>query len=320
MKRLFFWSLLLCAVCAPAIVSAQTEEVVYYHTDAAGHVRMITDANGAVIARYDFLPFGESWNPPSNPDTRQYASKERDPETGLDHFGARYFRAPSGRFITVDPVVNVEAALVDPRRWNRYAYANNNPLKFTDPDGKDPRLIGGLIGATVYGGWQAYWNVQQGRSWYDNIGVEAGKGFVVGATFGLAAPILAGTTAAELGTLTTATATIAGPLGNIARSDLDKAMNPGGQTIELVTKLTQSPAAGRALSAAGGEGAQALAAASRASGTLYSARIPEAAIKLLQRAGVLEIRATMMNGVKGAEYRFRAEAMDYLSRYFQELR
>ena len=96
-------------------------------------------------------------------------------------------------------------------------------------------------------------------------------------------------------------------------------MNAGGQTIELVTKLTQSPAAGRALSAAGGEGAQALAAASRAAGNLYMARIPEHAIKLLERTGLVAIRTTMMNGVRGIEYRFRPEAMEYLSRYFEEI-
>jgi hypothetical protein len=49
------------------------------------------------------------------------------------------------------------------------------------------------------------------------------------------------------------------------------------------------------------------------------ARIPEHAIRLLQRAGLVEIRNTMMNGVRGVEYRFNAKAMDYLSRYFEEI-
>ncbi len=43
------------------------------------------------------------------------------------------------------------------------------------------------------------------------------------------------------------------------------------------------------------------------------------AIRLLQRAGLVEIRNTMMNGVRGVEYRFNAKAMDYLSRYFEEI-
>lgn len=98
-----------------------------------------TDATGAVVARYDFAPFGEEWpqQPPTpNPDVRQYAGKERDPETGLDYVGARYYASQTGRFTTVDPVVPVEAALRDPQLWNRYAYVRNNPLRYTDPDGR----------------------------------------------------------------------------------------------------------------------------------------------------------------------------------------
>ncbi len=42
-------------------------------------------------------------------------------------------------------------------------------------------------------------------------------------------------------------------------------------------------------------------------------------MRLLQTAGLVEIRNTMMNGVRGAEYRFNAKAMDYLSRYFEKI-
>lgn len=111
--------------------------VVYYHTDAIGSVRATTDELGVVIDRYDFLPFGEAWLPPTTPDKRQFAGKERDAETGLDYFGARYHMSGIGRFTTVDPVMNVEAALTDPQRWNRYAYVRNNPFVFIDPDGRD---------------------------------------------------------------------------------------------------------------------------------------------------------------------------------------
>jgi RHS repeat-associated protein len=311
----------------PAIASAQ-EEVVYYHTDAIGSVRAITDHNGDTIARYDYLPFGELWptTPPAPDERRQFAGKERDFETtGLDYFGARYHRPVSGRFTTVDPVMNVEAALVDPQRWNRYSYATNRPFTIIDPDGREPvsattLAIAGGIGAVVYGGWNAYANVQQGRPWYQNLGLEASKGFLVGATLGLVAPALGGATAAEVGILTSTGSTITGPLGTIARGDFDRAMSAGGQTIELVTKLTQAPVAGRALSAAAGEGAQALAGASRGAGSLYMARIPQQALKLLERAGLVNIQHTLMNGVRGTEYRIRPEAMEHLARYFTEVR
>jgi RHS repeat-associated protein len=62
--------------------------------------------------------------------------KERDTDTTFDYFGARYYEAVSGRFTTVDPVLDIEQALVDPQRWNRYAYARNSPLAFVDPDGR----------------------------------------------------------------------------------------------------------------------------------------------------------------------------------------
>lgn len=108
MTRLL-WLLALALLLAPATAQAHTEEVMYYHTDAIGSVRMTTDATGAVVARYDYAPFGEEWpqQPPTpNPDVRQYVGKERDAETGLDYFGARYYTSGHGRFTTVDPVLS----------------------------------------------------------------------------------------------------------------------------------------------------------------------------------------------------------------------
>jgi RHS repeat-associated protein len=83
-------------------------------------------------------PFGEEVAPPIPPqEKRLFTGKERDSETGLDYFGTRYYRADVGRFTTVDPAMTLEENLVDPQRWNRYAYARNNPLKYVDPDGRD---------------------------------------------------------------------------------------------------------------------------------------------------------------------------------------
>lgn len=132
------WISALAILLTPALAQAQ-DEVVYFHTDAIGSVRMVTDATGAVIARYDYLPFGERWDyPPNpNPDVRQFVGKERDSETGLDYSGARYYRPQSGRFTSVDPFLDPATAAADPQQWNRYAYARNNPLMFIDPRGLD---------------------------------------------------------------------------------------------------------------------------------------------------------------------------------------
>jgi RHS repeat-associated protein len=120
-------------------VLAQTEEVRYFHSDAIGSVRLVTDANGQVVERYDYLPFGEPWTAsPTGTETRRFGGKERDTETGLDYFGARYYASGNGRFTIVDPVMNQENALLNPQRWNRYVYALNNPFGNIDPNGREP--------------------------------------------------------------------------------------------------------------------------------------------------------------------------------------
>jgi RHS repeat-associated protein len=135
MKRAMVSVLAAMLVCSFRPAAAQTQETVtYYHVDAIGSVRMISDAAGQVVARYDFLPFGEAWDPPAAPDVRQFAGKERDAEIGFDYFGARYYQSQTGRFTSVDPG-HVNGDIYDPQSWNGYAYARNNPLQFTDSTG-----------------------------------------------------------------------------------------------------------------------------------------------------------------------------------------
>src|SRR5215510_4178893 len=108
-------------VVIPVLAEAQSQDVVtYYHTDAIGSVRMITDVNGGVLTRYDYEPFGVNCapNPPcvtQPPETRQFAGKERDVDTGFDYFGARYYEAVNGRFSAVDPLIDFERASADPQ-------------------------------------------------------------------------------------------------------------------------------------------------------------------------------------------------------------
>lgn len=62
--------------------------------------------------------------------------KERDNESGLDYFLARYYSSAQGRFTSTDPVALTVERLTDPQRINLYAYARNNPLAFIDPTGE----------------------------------------------------------------------------------------------------------------------------------------------------------------------------------------
>jgi len=60
------------------------------------------------------------------------SGKERDTETGLDYFGARYYGSSMGRFLSPDPIAGT---LANPQSLNKYAYVLNSPLIATDPTG-----------------------------------------------------------------------------------------------------------------------------------------------------------------------------------------
>jgi RHS repeat-associated protein len=118
----------------------------YLISDHLGSTRAVIKADGTV-ARHDYLPFGEEI--PSSvgsrssvvgysaaDDTRQkFTEKERDSESGLDYFGARYYSSAVGRFTSVDPITVTFARMVDPQQMSLYTYARNNPLVFVDPTG-----------------------------------------------------------------------------------------------------------------------------------------------------------------------------------------
>jgi RHS repeat-associated protein len=74
--------------------------------------------------------------------------KERDAETGLDFFEARYFSSVQGRFTSPDPLVIfglkpdvLRAHLANPQTWDKYAYVVNSPLTATDPSGLDTYAV-----------------------------------------------------------------------------------------------------------------------------------------------------------------------------------
>jgi len=122
---------LLVGVSLTQTASAQT--VTYIHTDALGSVVAETDANGSVIKRYDYEPYGAVVGGEVT-DGPGYAGHVSDSVTGLSYMQQRYMDPQLGVFLSVDPVTAYQKPV---EQFNRYRYANGNPYKFTDPDGRE---------------------------------------------------------------------------------------------------------------------------------------------------------------------------------------
>ena len=110
--------------------------VYYYYADQLGTARVMTNASGTTQQESDYEPFGVERPPLTNLVDNKYkfTGLERDTESGLDHASFRQYGSSFGRWLTPDPLM-ASAEVWDPQTWNRYSYAHNNPLMFTDPTG-----------------------------------------------------------------------------------------------------------------------------------------------------------------------------------------
>jgi len=122
-----------------------SERVTFYHADALGSPILATDETGAVKWRESYTPYGsrltyEARQPQETTwDEKQwYTGKLEESRQGIQYFGARWYDPSIGRFLSVDPVNYIEG---NPFSFNRYAYANNNPYRYVDPDGQLPILV-----------------------------------------------------------------------------------------------------------------------------------------------------------------------------------
>jgi len=132
----FLW---LCLMLMAGLAQAgpASTEVTYYHNDLLGSPVAATNDQGELIWRKSYKPYGEEIE--STADSEEefvgYTGHRLDKETGLVYAGARHYDPVIGRFMGYDPVGFVEGS---PQSFNRYAYGNNNPYKFVDPDGEFP--------------------------------------------------------------------------------------------------------------------------------------------------------------------------------------
>jgi RHS repeat-associated protein len=142
-RQLSFSLAWLAAFFLSMSVTAQTVPsgtITYIHNDLLGSPAAATNAAGVVIWREAYSGYGERLKNESAGAGNKvwYTSRHQDEDTGLVYMGARYYDPAIGRFLSLDSVGFSEGNV---HSFNRYSYANNNPYKFKDPDGRDAVII-----------------------------------------------------------------------------------------------------------------------------------------------------------------------------------
>jgi RHS repeat-associated protein len=122
------------------LLAVQGGGTFFVHSDWLGTVRVRNQySNPAFIETCLSLPFGDGLSCPtqyfSDFSPLHFTGKERDSESGLDNFGARYDSSSMGRFMSPDPIYIEEQKMLDPQQLNLYSYVRNNPLNLTDSTG-----------------------------------------------------------------------------------------------------------------------------------------------------------------------------------------
>jgi RHS repeat-associated protein len=121
-----------------------TPTTFFNDTDWLGTERVQTGVSGAACETIVSLPFGDGLTTSGScdPSALYFTSKERDWESNLDDFEARFYSSQFGRFISVDPVKVTPGRMQDPQQFNLYSYVRNNPLRYIDPDGEILQISG----------------------------------------------------------------------------------------------------------------------------------------------------------------------------------
>jgi RHS repeat-associated protein len=117
----------------------------FMHSDQQGSIRLLTDAGGNPVGRYDYDAWGAVVRHTGSVDSElQFDGQLTDAETGYQYLRARYYDPATGQFLSPDPLQQVSRS--------RYGYAENDPLTFGDSSGEIfgvDTLLGGAIGAIV---------------------------------------------------------------------------------------------------------------------------------------------------------------------------
>ncbi|HEY2460487.1 MAG TPA: RHS repeat-associated core domain-containing protein [Candidatus Acidoferrum sp.] len=144
------WSIGYIYLGSSLIAEYENATTNFIHKDHLGSTRLVTSLTRTVTDSMDYLPFGEQIAG-SSTSTHKFTGKERDAESNLDNFGARYDSSSLGRFMSVDPSRN-SINPINPQSWNRYLYVLNNTLANVDRNGLWPTYIHDEIYEAVFGG------------------------------------------------------------------------------------------------------------------------------------------------------------------------
>mgnify|MGYP001046769125 CR=1 FL=1 len=164
---------------------AHAGTVTYVYTDAQGTPLAEADASGNITATFDYAPYGSQalGTPPSGPG---YTGHVNDPDTGLVYMQARYYDPAVGRFLSVDPMGPTPG---NGFGFNRYSYANNNPYRYIDPDGRqsyeDLNLTGMAADEMLRNG--EITEAEHLDMWAQGA-AAGGKGLAIGAMFAIPGP------------------------------------------------------------------------------------------------------------------------------------
>ncbi|OAR25051.1 hypothetical protein A8W25_28725 [Streptomyces sp. ERV7] len=118
---------------AATAVRTDDNKVTFQVTDHHGTADTSINATDGVATQRRMTPFGQGrGTPPATwAGTKGFVGGTNDTETGLTHLGAREYDPSTGRFISVDPLLDTG----DPQSHNGYVYAHNNPVTGSDPSG-----------------------------------------------------------------------------------------------------------------------------------------------------------------------------------------
>jgi RHS repeat-associated protein len=124
--------------CGLLFATASLADLYYIHADHLATPKILTDQDQKVVWRADSTPFGESTTNGKVTFNLRFPGQYYDQETGYHYNYYRYYDPDTGRYISSDPI-GLRGGL------NTYAYVDNNPLKFIDPEGNEKRTSGQRI-------------------------------------------------------------------------------------------------------------------------------------------------------------------------------